>query len=339
MFRRLSPSLAAAALLALVPALALAAASPTISHESAAKVSSSSAVLHATVNPNGSSTVTYFEIGLTTSYGTDTTQLATGSGSKPVDESTRVTGLLPGTVYHFRAVAQNHAGQTIGADHTFRTSGNPPAEAATGAANSESKNGATVTGVINPENQATSYEFQYGLTTAYGSSTLEATVPKGKAPVSVSAVLTGLQPGAEFHYRLVAFHGSLPSYGDDVTFFTEPTQRPEPSLSAKTSPKRAKRSPYRLSTSGTLGRLSIFPAADACTGTVKVRMFNGSRRVALSFAALASNCTYTDTIVLRHLPKHPAGAQTVRLKVLTYFNGNGYIGPRKAHVQYVTIGR
>ncbi len=338
MFRRLSLFLAVAALLAVVPALALAAASPTITHESTANVSSSSAVLHATVNPNGSSTVTYFQIGLTTSYGTDTTQLATGSGSKPVDESTRVTGLLPGTVYHFRAVAQNHGGQTVGADHTFHTGGNPPAEAATGATSGASKNGATLTGVINPENQATSYVFQYGLTTAYGSSTLEETVPKGTAPVSVTAQVSGLQPGAEFHYRLVAYHGKLPSYGADATFFTEPTQRPEPNLSAKTKPKHAKRAPYRLSTSGTLSRLSIFPTSDACTGTVKVRMFNGSRRVALSFAALASNCTYTDTVTLRHLPKHSTGGK-VRLKVLTYFNGNGYIGPRKAHAQYVTLGK
>ena len=44
-----------------------------------------------------------------------------------------LSGLAPATTYHFRVVAINAAGTTLGADRTFTTSTAPP-EAATGTA-------------------------------------------------------------------------------------------------------------------------------------------------------------------------------------------------------------
>jgi hypothetical protein len=339
MSRRLVVVPAVLAGLALVPGLALAVASPTIGKESTSGLTGSSAVLHALVNPNGSSTVTYFQIGLTSAYGIDTAQLAGGSGTKAVDESVRVKGLLPGTTYHFRAVAENPGGTSLGADHSFRTTGNPPPAVATGSATAVSKSGGTVTGVVNPENQTTTYSFQYGLTTAYASGfTPSLAVPKGVAPVNVAYPLTGLQAGVEYHYRLVAQHGSVASYGADATFFTEPERRASPSLSAKTTPQRARRPPFRLTTTGVLRSASIFPPADVCTGTIKLRMFNGRRRVSQTFAALQPNCTYSDTVVLRRMPRHRRGTRTVRLKVYVYFFGNGYVAPRRARMHAITLG-
>jgi hypothetical protein len=65
---------------------------------------------------------------------------------------------------------------------------------------------ATLNATINPENDATSYRFEYGLTTAYGSSV---PVPDGSLPASfneepVSAKLTKLTAGTTYHYRVVA---------------------------------------------------------------------------------------------------------------------------------------
>ncbi len=44
-----------------------------------------------------------------------------GSGFGPQSVSASVTGLAPGTTYHFQVVASNSAGTTTGPDETFTT--------------------------------------------------------------------------------------------------------------------------------------------------------------------------------------------------------------------------
>lgn len=56
-------------------------------------------------------------------------------------------------------------------------------------------------GVVNPENLEVSYFFEYGPTTAYGSKTKPATLPKSEATINVGQMITGLYAGE--HYRLV----------------------------------------------------------------------------------------------------------------------------------------
>jgi hypothetical protein len=62
---------------------------------------------------------------------------------------------------------------------------------------------ATVSVQVDPHGLATMYRFQYGTSEAYGSETAEAEV-SGEEPVAVSAKLTGLAPGSEYHVRIVA---------------------------------------------------------------------------------------------------------------------------------------
>ena len=105
------------------------------------------------------------------------------------------TSLIPGTRYHYRLVATNGSGQSVGTDHTFTTAGHPPPAVATGPASGVCSTSATVTGVVNPNGATTTYEFQFGLTTAYGMQTTAATLTAGSVPVPVSQTLTGLTPG------------------------------------------------------------------------------------------------------------------------------------------------
>jgi hypothetical protein len=94
---------------------------PTATTELATGVTKTEATLNGTVNPNGQETKYYFEYGTSTSYGTKTVEASAGSGTGNIKESQAVTGLSPGTEYHFRIVATNAGGTTYGADKTFTT--------------------------------------------------------------------------------------------------------------------------------------------------------------------------------------------------------------------------
>ncbi|MHA2068278.1 MAG: fibronectin type III domain-containing protein, partial [Candidatus Thorarchaeota archaeon] len=99
---------------------------PSITTSPATSVTSGSATLNGTVNPNGASTACYFEYGTTTSYGSTTTSASAGSGTTAVSVSDGIIGLNPNTTYHFRIVATNSAGTSNGLDQTFTTEINPP---------------------------------------------------------------------------------------------------------------------------------------------------------------------------------------------------------------------
>ena len=94
---------------------------PTVTTGSVTSVTSSSATLNGTVNPNGLSTTYYFNYGTTTSYGSTTASANAGSGTSDVSVSTDVIGLSANTTYHIRIVATNSAGTSYGSDQSFTT--------------------------------------------------------------------------------------------------------------------------------------------------------------------------------------------------------------------------
>ncbi|MBI5104372.1 MAG: M36 family metallopeptidase [Solirubrobacterales bacterium] len=79
------------------------------------------AVLAGTVNPRGKAASYHFEYGLTTAYGLRTADLPAGSGTVATPVSVVVSGLAPGTTYHYRLVATTEDGTTAGQDRTFTT--------------------------------------------------------------------------------------------------------------------------------------------------------------------------------------------------------------------------
>ena len=96
---------------------------PAVTTETASAVSLTSAILHATLNSNGEDTTYRFEIGTSTSYGITVPAggKGIGSGGKDVEVSQAVGELQEGTTYHYRVVADNVAGETVGADRTLLT--------------------------------------------------------------------------------------------------------------------------------------------------------------------------------------------------------------------------
>lgn len=94
---------------------------PEVTTGSTTLITSSSATLNGTVNPNGLSTDYYFEWGQTTSYGNQTTSVSAGSGETAINVSEDITGLTDSTTYHYRLVAQNSEDTSYGNDMNFMT--------------------------------------------------------------------------------------------------------------------------------------------------------------------------------------------------------------------------
>jgi hypothetical protein len=91
-------------------------------------------------------------------------------------------------------------------------------EVTTGAASAIGSSGATLAGVVNTIGSATSYTFEYGRTTAYGTASAPKSLTRGGNPVDVSAALRGLRPRTLYHYRLVATNAQGTTRGADRTF-------------------------------------------------------------------------------------------------------------------------
>ncbi len=100
----------------------------------------------------------------------------------------------------------------------------------TTAASGIGMNSAILNGTANPMNTSATVFFEWGLTTAYGS-TLAASPSNvtGNTPVAVSANLTGLAPGATYHFRIGATNPCGTAYGADQSFST--SVPPVPTLS------------------------------------------------------------------------------------------------------------
>ena len=96
---------------------------PTISSNSSAVGSTTTATINASINPNLSSahTTVVVNYGTSSSYGSTTSSQDLGGGSTPVAYSQALTGLTPGTTYHYDIVATNADGSTSTSDGTFTT--------------------------------------------------------------------------------------------------------------------------------------------------------------------------------------------------------------------------
>jgi hypothetical protein len=94
----------------------------------------------------------------------------------------------------------------------------------TGGAHHVLPTSAQLTAVIKPNGTATSYYFQWGPTTAYGSQTPTVSVGAGTAKVPVGQTISRLAEGGTYHFRVVGvYSGALLALGADHSFVTKGT--------------------------------------------------------------------------------------------------------------------
>jgi len=216
--RRLASVLVVLAVFLIAAASAAAATKPTAITGPVTATNSTSATVSGTVNPNGTATTWYFEYGTSTSYGKQSTQTSAGSGTSDVPVSATLSSLAPNTTYHYRLVATSTAGTSKGTDGIFTTSS--AVEAVTSAATNVTLTSATLNGSANPFGHATTWYFEYGTSTSYGTKTALQSAGSGTSSVNVSANITGLKVGKTYHYRLVAMNTAGTAHGSDITFLT-----------------------------------------------------------------------------------------------------------------------
>jgi hypothetical protein len=94
---------------------------PLVKDLAADQIGTTSARLKGRVRPNSQATTYHFEYGPTADYGMTTPTAYAGSSYDLEQVLATVDGLAPVTKYHYRVVAENDAGATIGPDRVFAT--------------------------------------------------------------------------------------------------------------------------------------------------------------------------------------------------------------------------
>jgi len=192
---------------------------PVVTTTPATFIAGFSAMLNGLLDPHGLTTSVHFQYGTTTNYGR-TTAPQSHTGNTYLNVGANISSLSASTIYHFRIVASNSAGTSLGSDRTFTTlSATGPPVVTTNPATNVTTLSVTLNGSVDPHGLSTTVYFQYGTTTSYGHATASLT-KTGSAYQSVSASVGGLSASTRFHFRVVATNSAGTRYGADRTFTT-----------------------------------------------------------------------------------------------------------------------
>lgn len=202
-----------------------AARAPSVSTNATANASNSTAVVTGTVTPNGSQTTYWYEYGESNALGSKTSTQAIGSGFTSIASPGYITGLKKDTTYYFRLSAKNASGTVNGATHSFETNNNPPAQgtapaASTNAATNLARTSATLNAHVTPHSSQTTFWFEYGDSSSFGSVTSFQSAGNNNTSNAVSAAVSGLNPATKYYFRVNAQNQYGTVNGSTQTFTT-----------------------------------------------------------------------------------------------------------------------
>ncbi len=193
---------------------------PVVTTNPATLVASFSASLNALLDPHGLTTSVHFQYGPTTSYGLTTApRNETGNTYRKV--SANISSLTASTTYHFRIVATNSAGTTLGSDKTFTTfTATGPPVVTTNSASNVTTSSAKLNGLLDPHGLTTTVNFQYGTSVPFYAHTTPMQTQTGNTYRNIAANISGLTAHTTYHFRIVGTNSGGSKAGSDRTFTT-----------------------------------------------------------------------------------------------------------------------
>jgi hypothetical protein len=198
---------------------------PTVTAPSASEVSNTVETLGGTVEPEGEAIKECrFEYGLTEAepghyeHSVACKQKPEDITGTSVPVSAKVEGLTPGATYHYRLGVSNKNGTGNSTDATFTSFPTVGGGSFSGVGSSS----AVVHATVEPGGVPTSYYFEYGTSTEYGSRTPSESAGASLGTVAVSAPVEGLSPDTTYHFRVVASSTEGTVRGVDASFSTFP---------------------------------------------------------------------------------------------------------------------
>ena len=308
---------------------------PTASTSSPSLVTSSSATLQGSVNPNGKATTYTFEYGPTSAYGLQTSATSAGTGNE-LDgralegQRTRVGDDLP---LPPRRDEHRRHGRLSGCDvRDDRRGSRHPGRHAAGRLRDRGGERQLAQRAAERRGEPGGSEddlvlVQYGLTSFYGLQTSSSALSGlGARPVNVT--ISGLQSSWMYHFRLVAFSANGLYVSPDHTFTTKAASRIAANGLSVAAVQHRSGGRVRLSVSGSLRLPSSVPSYAGCNGTVEIVVRHGGSTLGLHRTALGSSCRYRLTIWVRS----PRGR---RLTVSELF-GNAVLLPSSSSATYTS---
>jgi len=193
---------------------------PIVMTDTISNVSYDKVILIGKINPGTTDILYHFEYGTTMSYGNKSVQHSLNAGSGLVTVMDTVYNLHSSTLYHYRIVCNAGIDTIKGADRTFTTLNDPLPTIVTNPPTNITTHSAIFNGTINPHGISSSYYFEYGTTTSYGSQSPQKNINTGPTQITVSDTILNLQPATLYHHRIVCSNSAGTSRGDDRSFTT-----------------------------------------------------------------------------------------------------------------------
>lgn len=252
---------------------------PTLAIEPAGALTKVKAHIAGTLNPNGGNVdaqtgplpihweLQYTKASEPTGWQTGKSGTVEGEGAEGADSSSSIplsadlTGLATGTEYLYRLVATYGGEEETSSNGSFETLSSAGPDVSTGAADHITPTSAYLRGTVNPNEEATSYWFEYGAADCASSACTAVPLEKvnkeigpeefveelvlvkrpagsGDADLVATYALGGLDPDTTYHFRALAENASGTAAGADQTFTTAPT----PEVSCPNEARRAEQS-------------------------------------------------------------------------------------------------
>jgi len=164
-------------------------------------------------------------------------------------------------------------------------------------------------------------------------------IPNKADVVGVDVAANGSIVISDVNYGLYVLKlRGAPQYPQPPQYQVPPPPPPPPGvvarkgkLSAKVTPSKDVRAPFRFATSGKLTLPSGVTKAAGCTGKVRVRVKRGTKTISTKTVSLKSSCTYKSKVSFANRRKFP---RAKRLKFSARFLGNTRVLPVNAPTRF-----